>query len=131
MFRYGGDHHGANQNSGREISSFGPEMCTPQFLRPGVPLRRGSLRYGAHRHSGREISHSGPEMCTPLFLRPKSKPAGREKPIRVAPIRVVTKYPIGVSDILLTDTPKKQRHSVKVKTGRQEWGREEKRQKMS
>ena len=32
-------------------------------------------------------------MCTPLFLRPESKPAGREKPIRVAPIRVVTKYP--------------------------------------
>ena len=94
VFRYGGDHYGANRNSGREISSFGPEMCTPQFLRPGVPLRRGSLRYGAHRHSGREISHSGPEMCTPLFLRPKSKPAGREKPIRVAPIRVVTKYPM-------------------------------------
>ena len=85
--------YGANRNSGREISSFGPEMCTPQFLRPGVPLRRESLRYGAHGHSGREISNSGPEMCTPLFLRPKSKPAGREKPIRVAPIRVVTKYP--------------------------------------
>ena len=28
----------------------------------------------------------------PLFLRPKSKPDGREKPIRVAAIRVVTKY---------------------------------------
>ena len=28
-----------------------------------------------------------------LILRPKSKPAGREKPIRVAAIRVVTKYP--------------------------------------
>ena len=55
---------------------------------PGITTLR------AHRHSGREISKFWPEMCTPLFLRPKSKPAGREKPIRVAPIRVVTKYPI-------------------------------------
>ena len=66
----------------------------PTISQAQVPLRRGSLRYGANRHSGREISNSGPEMCTPIFLRPKSKPAGREKPIRVAPIRVVTKYPI-------------------------------------
>ena len=49
--------------------------------------------YAANRNSGREISNSGPAMSTPLFLRPKSKPAGREKPIRVAAIRVVTKYP--------------------------------------
>ena len=54
---------------------------------------------GANRNSTREISNSGPEMCTPLFLRPKSKPAGREKPIRVAAIRVVTKY-IGFSTTL-------------------------------
>ena len=93
VFCYAGDHYGANRNSGHEISSSGPEMCTPLFLRPKSKLRRGSLRCGANRHSGREISNSGPEMCTPLFLRPKSKPAGREKPIRVAPIRVVTKYP--------------------------------------
>ena len=66
----------------------------PTISQAQVPLRRGSLRYGANRHSGREISNSGPEMCTPLFLRPKSKPAGREKPIRVAPIRVAAKYPI-------------------------------------
>ena len=66
----------------------------PTISQAQVPLRRGSLRYGANRHSGREISNSGPEMCTPLFLRPKSKPAGREKPIRVAPIRVVTKSPM-------------------------------------
>ena len=32
-------------------------------------------------------------MRAPLFLRPKSKPAGREKPIRVAPIRVVNEIP--------------------------------------
>ena len=66
----------------------------PTVSQAQVPLRRGSLRYSANRHSGREISNAGPEMCTPLFLRHKSKPAGREKPIRVAPIRVVTKYPI-------------------------------------
>ena len=47
-------------------------------------------------NSGRENSNSGPEMCTPLFLRPKSKPAGREKPARVAAIRVATKYPTHV-----------------------------------
>ena len=65
----------------------------PTISQAQVPLLWGSLRYSANRNSGREISNSGPEMCTPLFLRPKSKPAGREKPIRVAPIRVVTKYP--------------------------------------
>ena len=64
----------------------------PTISQAQVPLLWGSLRYSANRNSGREISNSGPEMCTPLFLRPKSKPAGREKPIRVAPIRVVTKY---------------------------------------
>ena len=34
VFRYAGGHYGANRNSGREISSSGPEMCTPLFLRP-------------------------------------------------------------------------------------------------
>ena len=66
VFRYSGDRYGANGNSGREISNSGPEMYTPLLRRP--------------------------EMCTPLFLRPESKPAGREEPIRVAPIRVVTQY---------------------------------------
>ena len=68
-----------------------PHYCSgPSSTTPGITTLRG---YGANRHSGREISNSGPEMCTPLFLRPKPKPAGHEKPIRVAPIRVVTKYP--------------------------------------
>ena len=124
VFRYAGDHYGANRNSGREISNSGPEMCIPLLLRPKSrpagrekPIRVAAIRvvtkyigwdhYGANRNSGREISNSGPEMytplllrpemCTPLFLRLKSKPAGREKPIRVAPIRVVTKYPINFS----------------------------------
>ena len=32
VFRYAGDHYGANRNSGREISNSGPEMCTHHIV---------------------------------------------------------------------------------------------------
>ena len=95
-------HHTKGHESGNTCNSH--RHCKPQGA-PGLSslvfrvLRYAGDHYGANRNSGRKISNSGPEMCIPLFLRPKSKPAGCEKPIRVAAIRVVTKY-IGCSTTL-------------------------------
>ena len=56
VFRYAGDHHGANQNSGREISSPGPEMCTNRLWSETT-----RTKHTMDSRSGRRC---------PLFLRP-------------------------------------------------------------
>ena len=44
VFRYAGDHYGANRHSGREISNSGREMCTHHIVSEstGNKARNGS-----------------------------------------------------------------------------------------
>ena len=100
------------------------EMLGAKFARDGHPPQC-SLKPQEQEH---KMDSRSSQRC-PLFLRPKSKPAGREKPIRVAAIRVVTKYsnhsqhaqvlddPIDAMSCKHQHCPGRQQDALSIKSG--------------